>query len=220
MKRKLAFTWSAAAFAGSRAYLYLWTFTFPEAIGVDEACERWNVLLTVLRREWGARWSGLRVYEMHPGGHGMHIHAVGDERFNPQELRRMWALAAQCRFGRIDVQEIPAERAAYLAKYLGKNRPEALKNKRLAAPFGDRARAVWRRLSDVEVDSPWTRMYALVKALIPEPEFAKLSFFKLKLLVHNGLCRQRGHRYLNLHGQKVLWELHLGIQPEPFFVDV
>ena len=223
MKRKLAFTWTAQAFAGGRRFLYLWTFTFVERLEVDEACARWNTLLTVLRREFGVRWSGLRAYEMHPGsksaehydGHGLHIHCVGDERFYPHELSRFQKLARLCRMGNVDVQMIDSERADYLAKYLGKKRHPALKNKRLVAPFGARARLHWRRLSDVGYESAWTRMFQFVKALVPN--FQALSWWQKQLVVKNGLVRDLQIRFQS-PGHRIRG-LHDGIQSMPFFAD-
>ncbi len=211
MKRKLGFMWSAQSFAGLGPSLYLWTFTFVERIEVEEATDRWNVLLTVLRREHGERWSGFRAYEMHPGGHGLHIHAVVDERFSAGQ---MWKVARSCRFGRVDVKEIPVRGAAYLAKYLGKKRPLELKNKRLLAPFGNRARACWHRIKDVEVQSPWIQMHAALKALIPD--FADFSFRKRCEVVRNGLRRAAGVRG---SADGPLWALDQWMSPRFAFVD-
>src|SRR3954462_15316001 len=57
--------------------LYLWTFTFAEVIDVAEGRRRWSRFLNKLRhRRRYLKLCGLRVYELHPGGHGLHVHVL------------------------------------------------------------------------------------------------------------------------------------------------
>jgi hypothetical protein len=94
---------------------------------------------------------GVRVYELHPGGHGLHIHAVTANRHNVNEVRHF---SDSFGFGRINVKAIPAASADYIAKYLTKSRrsPE-LKGRRLWACMGFKG----VRIKDCEIDSPLSR---------------------------------------------------------------
>lgn len=138
-KSKQAFLFSAERL--SQQGLYMWTLTFREVLAVKDARKRWNHLLTLMRRRW-PDLCGLRVFEMHKC-HGLHVHLVTNRRIDVNEVRR---LAAQAGWGRVHVQRIPPDRASYLAKYLGKDRPEAFRGWRLWGAFGDWD---WSRVGDI-----------------------------------------------------------------------
>lgn len=131
--------------------LFMWTFTFKEALDVKATRAKWNHLLTLLRRTW-PELAGLRVFEMHKS-HGLHVHLVTN-RFI--DVNVALSLAKKAGWGRIHVQKIPVERAGYLAKYLSKKRPECLKRWRLWAGFGAWE---WTKVRDVVFDSPFSRIY-------------------------------------------------------------
>jgi len=111
---------------------YLWTFTLPEVVDVAEACVRWAPFSRALRR---AGWSGVRVYELHPGGHGLHVHMVTAERLPASEA---WRLSRAYGWGRCDVVEIPTGAVTeYVEPYLSKaGRCGALRGRRLWARVG------------------------------------------------------------------------------------
>ncbi len=142
-KSKQAFLFSAEHL--SQEGLYMWTLTLCEPLAVKEARKRWNHLLTLMRRRW-PDLCGLRVFEMHKR-HGLHVHLVTNRRIDVNVVR---ALAKQAGWGRVHVKRIPPDRAAYLAKYLGKDRPEALRGWRLWGAFGKWG---WSRVGDIVAES-------------------------------------------------------------------
>jgi hypothetical protein len=135
--------------------LFMWTFTFKEALDVKATRAKWNHLLTLMRRTW-PNLAGLRVFEMHKS-HGLHVHLVTN-RFI--DVNVALTLAKKAGWGRIHVQRIPVERAGYLAKYLSKQRPECLKRWRLWAGFGTWE---WTKVRDIVFDSAFSRIYKACK---------------------------------------------------------
>jgi len=126
-KSQAAFLLSARRM-GDRTHM--WTFTFEEVYSVPEACGRWRDACRALVRE--ASFYGLRVFELHPGGHGVHVHVLTDKYFPVQVLR---PIAQRFGFGRVNViKDVPVE---YGAKYLTKaDRPGCFRGRRLWAAFG------------------------------------------------------------------------------------
>lgn len=122
--------------------LYFWTFTAPEVITPQEFKRRWNNFLRMLKRVFpDVPW--VRVFELHPGfdgdwnGHGLHIHAITNQRLDVDLVRKV-ALGAN--LGRIHAKMIPHGRASnYLAKYLDKT-------KRSNAPILKRMR-LWQTIN-------------------------------------------------------------------------
>jgi len=95
-------------------WAYLWTFTFPDDVPPEIALKRWSPLADFLVRS-GKRC--VRVLEQGGKGRRWHIHTVTPERWSVNWLR---PVAERYGFGRINVKAIPAAKAAYVAKYLGK----------------------------------------------------------------------------------------------------
>lgn len=130
---------------------YLWTFTLKAAVDYEECREAWTRLLRQLTR-YMPEWSGIRVYEVHPGqwnvlSHGLHIHVVSNKR---HDVNRVRELAESAGWGRIHVVHRKQSMGYYLAKYLAKPRPPCLKGWRLWATFRMKERT---RLSDILIDS-------------------------------------------------------------------
>src|SRR5437660_8104485 len=119
-KSKAAFLFGSQTLG--KQQLFLWTFTFPGLLAVTETRERWNYLLTLLKRTW-PMLQGIRVFELH-GQHGLHVHLITNQFIDVNRARE---LATQAGWGRIHVKRIPTECTAYLAKYLGRKRPGCLK---------------------------------------------------------------------------------------------
>jgi len=173
LKSKYAFRFSAENLAEMMPQLYMWTFTFAEALAVDEACKRWSRFVKDRHRGFSVSFpncSGLRVFEMHKGrevlghwlSHGLHIHMVVNQRLPVDIMRLKWH-----RFsggpGRIHVMELTPGKEGYMAKYLGKGRQVGLEGKRLWAPINyDDA----TKVSDIRVDSRWTAAYGYLAAAI------------------------------------------------------
>jgi len=154
-KTKAAFLLSAERL--SERGLYMWTFTFKEVLAIKETRKRWNHLLTLMKRLW-PDLCGLRVFELHEY-HGLHVHLVTNRFIDVNQCRK---LATKAGWGRVHVNRISSERAAYLAKYLSKERPSCFKRWRLWAGFGK-----WEHtmVKDIELDSPKSRIYKNCQSL-------------------------------------------------------
>jgi len=94
-KSKAAFLFASQTLGKQR--LYLWTFTFKEVLAVKETRKHWNHLLTLLLREWPSV-QGLRVFELHPSGHGLHVHLITNQFI---DVNRGRELAIRAGWGRI-----------------------------------------------------------------------------------------------------------------------
>lgn len=102
-------------FLAGRKRAYLWTFTLPDMVEPRQGAERWCNLSRRLKLK--LKFAGIRVYELHPGGHGLHVHVICRSWYNVNVVR---VLAEGCGFGRINVTYIDASRGVYIAKYLNK----------------------------------------------------------------------------------------------------
>lgn len=150
--------------------VFLWTFTFREVLDVTEAKKRWSDFLKYPKRGLVPAFpemSGIRVFEMHPGGkeglsHGLHIHAVVDCRLPVDIVRLIWHRFAG-EGSRLHVKSVPRDGAHYIGKYLGKERDPCLGSARLWAPFG---KLDATRCKDVEVKSEFTAAYKVLNAAI------------------------------------------------------
>lgn len=155
---KEAFLFSAEKLAEGKAELYLWTFTFKEVLDLTDTRRRWNHFLTLIKRRW-PDVCGLRVFELHSGGHGLHVHLVTNLFIDVNACR---LLALKAGWGRIHVLSVPSEQATYLAKYLDKPRPPCFRRWRLWASFGK----TWTptKTKDVRMESMGTKVYAACAA--------------------------------------------------------
>lgn len=152
-KRKAAFLHTCAKLYfdenGKARRVYLWTFTFRQVIADEIAKACWNHLNVLLSRKYkpSGGCPGVRVTEVHPGGHGLHFHALIARRLDVNEVRK---LAIRAGFGRIHVRKCNQHAAQYLAKYLSK-RDDGLK--RGARRWGMIAGFKGTRVKDIEVQS-------------------------------------------------------------------
>lgn len=146
--------------------LYLWTFTFAQVIPLDQAKLRWMRLVSDpdgLKNAF-PQLKGIRVFEMHPGtqgrSHGLHIHLVCAQFLSVDVVR---ALSTKKGFGRIHVKKIDREAALYVAKYLSKERDEALKGARLWAPVGSFENV---KVKNIIVNSDFNAAYYFLAEII------------------------------------------------------
>lgn len=133
---------------GCRRRVYMWTFTF-RTVQDDKICFKcWKHLNTLLSREFGkGGCDGVRVVEVHPGGHGLHFHALIAARLPVKVVRR---LAIRAGFGRIHVQKAGIHSAEYLAKYLSKEDDGLTRGTRR---WGNLAGFKGTRVRDIVVES-------------------------------------------------------------------
>lgn len=114
-KSKIACSFNIDSLAEGARHVYLWTFTFPLVQDVRVSAKCWTNLQHDLVRRLG--FHGVRVFERHPKGHGLHVHVLVRDRYDVNAVRRY---STRHGFGRIHVKPIPAGAASYVAKYLNK----------------------------------------------------------------------------------------------------
>lgn len=97
--------------------VYFWTFTLPSKMHPSEATVLWRPLCRDLVRNLGM--SGVRVFELHPSGHGLHVHLACNQSVWVGNVR---VLAKKHGFGRIHVEEFGqyGDCAGYMGKYFSK----------------------------------------------------------------------------------------------------
>lgn len=167
MKVYLAIKWTAETWQ----HCYFWTFTFPKAQGWQEISDAWREIHQALDKypmRWP--WCGIRVYELHPGGHGVHIHCLCPFRYDIHEIRQALVLGPHVPLcGRINVKHIPGDResiARYMAEYLVKWRfaNKAPRGTRLWATFGLN-KSEKTQVRDIQTDGPHKRTWHWVETL-------------------------------------------------------
>lgn len=138
-----------------------WTFTLPVVLHPVEAAAMWGDLARELKRSCGFR--GVRVFELHPQGHGLHVHVLTPDYIPVQVVR---PIALKMGWGRIDVElwdENTDVAGLYMAKYLTKQikswRGVALKGVRWWGVFGKVPDSERVRVCDVQIDSPRRRIW-------------------------------------------------------------
>lgn len=194
-KSKMAFQFSCDSIPQNRkGHLYFWTFTFAEVLDVAEARQCWSRFLRSLRKRklrHGLDFQGLRVFELHPGGHGLHIHVLTHCFLYVNEVRALWR---SCGGGRLHALPIPANRAAYAGKYLRKSgRPSCFKGVRLWAAFGGMEHT---KVKEVRIESSWTRAYQFLATTVRTTcgkTFKKLRWFHRLRAVDNVLSQKPWH---------------------------
>jgi hypothetical protein len=167
---------------------YLWTFTLPVYVEPRKAARMWSLLQRDLVRNLGM-W-GVRVFELHPGGHGLHVHVVAG-RFHRVEPVR--ALCERYGWGRVNVKHIPSTAAGYVAKYVSKSeRSTELKGMRLWAVMGKGICEDFKpsKVKDIESDSPVHRQYRRLREICPPSCFAQhRKLWRLAQMVVWGFVR-------------------------------
>lgn len=159
LNSKFACEWSV----GRLTDPHLWTFTFPVVLVPRDAAKRWSLLQRDLVRSLGMY--GVRVFEPHPGGHGLHVHLVVSGRYEVNAVR---PLALKHGFGRINV--IRCAHPEYVAKYLTKSHREdgwSWRGLRLWAAIGKSLFPVApTRVCDVVHSSPVRALYERFKRVL------------------------------------------------------
>lgn len=139
-KSAQALIWSVESIQDGR----FWTFTLPVEVPVKVGCAMWRRLAWELKRNLG--FSGIRVFELHPNGHGLHVHVVSEKYHDVNAVR---CISNKMGWGRINVVRVKncnvvgfsriGHLGKYLAKYLVKEirkREWSLKGVRLWGSFG------------------------------------------------------------------------------------
>src|ERR1039458_8483311 len=76
-RQQVAFKWRVERLHLTTGRLYMWTFTFKETMNIWEYAPVWRNFTQALYR-WvdNPDLFGIRVAELHPGGHGLHYHSL------------------------------------------------------------------------------------------------------------------------------------------------
>lgn len=182
VRSKVAFRFAVRTLFERSEKMYFWTFTFREALDVGTARALWEKFRKSLWKyglhpDSGEQTIvGLRVFEMHPGGHGLHIHALFNRRINIHAVRRRATQFGMFWIHCIRVREDShaVEMADYMGKYMSKEeRPPCLKGARLWASIGK-----WgaTRCKDIEIESEFVSQFrARRKLLTAEAEIAEME---------------------------------------------
>jgi hypothetical protein len=130
----------------------MWTFTLRECVDVKAGARLWSRLWSDVLRRIGFR--GVRFYELHRGGHGLHVHFLTPVFVPVDDVRdairsHLAGEAWGAGFG-VDVQEVGEGGILYALKYVRKaRRCLALKGVRLWARCGVQG----ERCKDIRIDT-------------------------------------------------------------------
>ena len=119
-KSSVALNFSIQSLVKGRKTCYLWTLTIPDPDynikSVKLYSARFSSFFHSLRRLYPS-FQGVRVYEFGEDFGRLHCHFICTTLL---DVRKLLPLAAKCGVGRINVKRIPASRAFYISKYVGK----------------------------------------------------------------------------------------------------
>lgn len=127
--------------------VYFWTFTFKECMPDWWYPRHWDLFNKALQNLHGGWLPGVRVIEVHPGGHGLHYHALLGVRLNIHLAVRVGKRYGIGQF--MDPKQADIGSVMYLAKYLTK-KEELYKGMRRWGCMGG---FVPVRVRDIEVES-------------------------------------------------------------------
>jgi len=187
-RSKMALRFSARALFALTGRPYFWTFTLRECVDVKTAMQSWNKLQKSLHH-WGLHPKtgeqtifGVRAFELHPGGHGVHVHVLLNRYLHVHVMRKR---CEQFGFGWIHVVRIrnsgqANEIADYMSKYMNKqDRPECFKGCRLWAAIGKWGAS---KCSDIEIESEFNCAFYARRSLVnAEAKIAALEGRKYRV---------------------------------------
>lgn len=166
-KSKSALAYNVDLLAKETGEMYFWTFTLPVKLHPVDAAASWRDLLRELVRR--CDFYGVRVFELHPGGHGLHVHVMTNRFFHVSSVR---ACCRKFGWGRIHVEEFDTSdiesACGYMTKYLTKQvkmwHGEKLTGLRWWSVFGKVSDKV--RVKDVTIDSIRRRIWDMVPSWV------------------------------------------------------
>lgn len=161
-RSKAAFIMSAEELFERNGKLYFWTFTWPDAMPVWCYANSWDRFAHSLIQNYTRDdFEALRVWERHPGGHGIHVHALCNERLDVNLIRE---LTVRYGLGKVvHVRKAVRKDVSYLTKYMTKD--QAIPGLRMWAKMG-----CWAHVkgSDLEFESKecaeWQTNYRAARA--------------------------------------------------------
>lgn len=136
-------------FEHSPKNIFFWTFTWREVHNDWDYNLLWNNFARRLLDIYPFA-CGLRVVEIHPGGHGLHYHLLVNKRISVQLVRR---IASRYGIGWVWVERATWGSVSYLSKYLTKDKGRLFRVHRWGS-FGS-----WTavRTNNIVIDSPYMR---------------------------------------------------------------
>lgn len=206
--------------------MYFWTFTFPYKMPDWRYSYLWEAFATWLRDRYRDELVlyGIKVVERHPGGHGLHYHAVINHRICIHELKRVAR-----RFGMGEVMWVERVKSRpgvgmYLEKYLEKDFGHKFyPGIRRWSTFGGFPSV---RVQDVVLDTPITRA---LKRFVDEVYHGQIPFRDMVQIVDSQNITNRDHLdycvwYAKEHKKSLLpltwsWhrlELEMGLPNNPY----
>lgn len=165
----------------------MWTFTLPVRVDPRLAARMWAGLQRDLVRICGM--FGVRVFEPHPGGHGLHVHVITGS-YCPVFVVR--DLCDRHGWGRCHVCRIPKDQAGYVAKYVHKSkRLKTWSGIRLWASFGAKLSDTFFpvKVKNVEVITASKTLYHELAEILKPKGFTQCRLLmRIAELSNHGLC--------------------------------
>lgn len=156
-KSEVAFLLSCEKLFATNEKIYLWTFTFKKVLPDWYYPRAWSAFIHDLQQNYyGGFLQGLRVLEIHPGGHGLHYHALLNKRIPVDLVRKV---KKKYGFGRDHVIIANVRSGQYLAKYLTKRNGELYPGMRRWGTVGSFKQV---RKNDIEIDSMFHRNIKII----------------------------------------------------------
>lgn len=159
------------------------TLTTPDVVDIHEIRRRWRNLRNWLVRKLGKGTFYVMNYEIHPNGHGWHIHSVWNRFIPLNHIRDRIRIAG---FGRVDVRAVTNSQVSdYLTKhalkaYRGVSRKECEKNPQFRLRLVNCSRGL-PRLSDYVYNSPHReKICRLMRPYIPKNELYGIPLSTLR----------------------------------------
>jgi hypothetical protein len=156
-KSKVAFEFSVDRMFEVFDKVYFWTLTWPTVQPDWRYPIAYDMFMKELQHRHGGLIQGLRVVEVHEGGHGLHYHLLVSMRIGVRLLR---AIAKKYGIGRVQVTQCNhINQGKYLAKYLSKGGSPLTKGMRRWGTIGG---FVSSKKNDIVCDSIFTRNMGVV----------------------------------------------------------
>jgi len=164
-KSHCAFQFSVNRLFDSFKKVYMWTLTWKSVMPDFRYGLLFHQFMRELNDRHGGLLMGLRVVEVHPGGHGLHYHLLLNMRVS---IRLVQKIGKKYGIGHCWVTPCNRESAYYIGKYLSKESPLSKGMRRWGTIGGFKQ----SRVNDIQIDSTFHRNMAKVfggmKVSLPE----------------------------------------------------
>jgi len=158
---------------------YLWTFTLPFEASPVQTQKLWDILRRKLVLH--LKFAGIRVFEFHPGGHGLHVHVATWRYYDVNAVR---AISDAVGWGRLHVVKIRGRNRNKICDYLAKY---VCKYMRIKSEFYTRGMRIWGVFGSIPVSRRFRQCDIVCKS-------AFVDFFHWLAGVHHDIydyCKRR-----------------------------